>query len=286
MFYGDLYRPVDGIVKSGYISGQNLKVGTRVSPALAITTEGSKKEGVDGAFSWDSSTQCYGKNLKTNGSLGLDGAVSTQAKIINGDLVYGGSAVLATEPSSSNNKVKSFVQYAQKGYTFEATVEKKVGAPVTVDTSATFNYEGLTLGAKALLTAYPTPKNQADILNNYHLGLRYSDKNYTFAALAEDKLQRLKIGFAQKIDDKLSVALDVNQTLAGTKLSKPTFTLGNTYQIDANSAVRAKINNNGEVAAAYKVNINNRLTATTTVQTNVFDSTKGAKTGVLFEFSA
>ncbi len=224
--------------------------------------------------------------MKTSGSLGLDGAVSTAGKVVSGDVVYGASAVLATEANSSSNKYKTFVQVSQKGKTFEATVEKKLGQAVTVDASSTFAYEGLTVGAKALLTVYPTPQNRADILNNYSLGVRYSDKNYTFAALAEDKLKNVKIGYQQKIDDKLAIAVDINQTLNGTTLSKPTFTLGNTYQIDADSSVRAKINNNGDFAAAYKVNVNSRLTATTTVQTNVFDSAKGAKTGILFEFSA
>ena len=216
--------------------------------------------------------------------MGIDGNVSVSGKAKNAEgLTLGTAVALATDANSKDNKGKATLQYQQPSYTVESTVEKKIGDAVTVDSSVTAKYNNVTVGAQATFIAYPQPADKK-VIKNYNLGLRYSEKNYTFAVLAENQLKNIKIGYAQDVDANLSLALNVDQDLS--KPIRPVFTIGNTYKIDNDSAVRAKIDNNGALAAAYKFNVNQRLTATVSASTNVFDQTKGASTGVLFEFSA
>lgn len=286
LFYGDLYKPVSNIVRSGYHDGKSFKVSTKASPALKVTVDGARRgDATNGLFSWESNEVKNNVAYNLSGSLNLEGNVGVSAKAKNREgLTLGLSAALATDANSKDNKAKASLQYQQPNYTVETTVEKKVGDAVTVDASVTAKYDRVTVGAHASLLAYPTPVEKSKVLKNYNLGLRYSESNYQFAILAENQLKNVKIGYAQQVDPSLSLALNIDQDLS--KPIRPVFTVGNTYKIDAESNVRAKIDNNGNLSAAYQVAVNKRLTATVSASTNVFDSSKGASTGVHFDFAA
>jgi len=285
MFYGDLYRPVNNVLNTGYVDGHALRVSTKVNPTLKIAVDGQKKTDVSSLFTWEQSTVKYGRNLTTSGSLDLEGDLSLNGKVKSGELVYGGAFTLAADRDSNKNKGKAFTQYAKKGYTLEATVEKKLGVPVTLDAASTFNYEGVTVGANVKCIVYPPQKKAEDILNNYSLGVRYSQGNYHLAAMAENKLKNVKIGFAQDIDPQLTVGVQVEQDLS-KPMKNPVFTVGNTYKIDSNSSARAKINNLGELSAAFRIDHSSRVSTTVSATTNVFDRSQPTKTGFFLEFNA
>jgi hypothetical protein len=241
-----------------------------------------------GAFSWDQTTVKNGVTYNASGSLDLNGTIAIVGKARNTDgLSVIGSTAIATDRNSTANKLRLALQFQQPSYTVEATADKAGSELVKVDASFTAKYDKITFGGFAGVLPQKTVKPEetaATKFTDYGVALRYTEPNYTFAINTVEKFQKIQIGYVQDVDANLSLALHVDEDLQTPK--KPTFTVGNTYKIDAGSSVRAKINQLGDAAAAYRFQVNPRLTATVSAQTNVFDSSKGAKTAVAFEFNA
>jgi hypothetical protein len=195
---------------------------------------------------------------------------------------------LKTDKTSKDNKVNVNATYRHDLVSVKAGLEKKVGSDYLLTASATSDYEGLYAGVEGKFQAYPIPQKQDQILKEFNFGLRYSTNNFHVVSLFE-KLETVKIGVAQTISPKLSVAGEFSHNVkadSNGETKPPVWAFGANYVVDADSSVSAKANTSGVVNAAYKLRVNPNVTTTLSFETQVNQLAQPSKIGVAFDIDA
>ncbi|KAG2378377.1 hypothetical protein C9374_008520 [Naegleria lovaniensis] len=283
--FGTLYKPVKNVLSTGASDKISLSVNTKANPDFSVGISGSRTESgkVDSALSWSQKLKCHGVACTVNGSLDQDATVKVSvaangvAKGLNADL----NTKMKTE--GAENNVTGTLDYTAEKFHLTGHFDYTTGKDLLLASSVTGRVvDGLVVGAEAQIKGYP-PVDKKDLLKKYTLGARYSMKNIHIAAQLEESLKKIRVGYAQQIDDSVTVAGEFLHDLKST--DKPTFTLGTSYTIDKESSVKANINTKGVVNATYTLVVNPRLTTAVSVESSVFTKSV-SKVGLSISYDA
>merc|ERR1719487_3149266 len=192
------------------------------------------------------------------------------------------------ESGATDASLKWIQTFRNRGIGYTVTGKLDVEGTVDVGVNATGLAKGLGAGIETKVQVYPVPQKQSELLKEVNFGLRYSALNYHVVTQL-DKFENLKVGVAQTINPRLTLAGEFSHNLkhdANNEVQRPVFGFGADYAIDADSSVAGKVNTNGVVNAAYKVRVNPSIFTTLAFETNVNDLSKRNKVGVSFDINA
>ena len=286
--FANLYKPVKNILSTGASDKVSISVNTKANPDFSVSMKGARsneKGTVESSLSWSQKLKQGGVAYTVNGSLDQDATVTVTtvangvAKGLNADL----TSKLKT--TSADNKVTGNLDYTAEKFHLTGNFDYGLGKELVLSSSVAGKVvDGLVVGAEAQVQGYPAVAEKKDLLKKYTIGARYSLKNIHIAAQLEDSLKKIRVGYAQQIDESVSVAGEFSQTLAADQ--KPVFVIGSSYNIDKDSSVKANINTNGVVNATYTLTVNPRLTTAITAETNVFKKDVPSKVGLSISYDA
>lgn len=292
MFFDELYKPVKNVLNTGY--GSTTKFTVRTKPntdlKLEVTAERKNNAAIDAALKWTQSFRNKGVGYSVGGKLDVEGTVDFNGNAVGvaKGLDLGVDAKLKTDKTSKDNKVNVNATYRHELVSIKAGLEKKVGSDYILTASATSDYEGLYAGVEGKFQTYPIPTKQDQILKEVNFGLRYSTSNFHVTSLFEN-MENVKIGVAQTISPKLSVAGEFSHNIkpdSNGDVKAPVWTFGGNYVVDADSSVSGKANTAGVVNAAYKLRVNPNITTTLSFETSVNQLAQPSKIGVSFDIDA
>ncbi|KAL9658764.1 hypothetical protein ABK040_005919 [Willaertia magna] len=288
--YSALYKPVKNILTTGAADSVSLSVNTKANQDLSVGIRSSRKNEsgvVDAGLSWTQKLKQGGVALQVSGDLDQEGTVTLSTSAVN--IAKGVNADVSSKlkTNKDDNKVTGNLDYTHEKVHLTGTFDYGLGKDLTLKTSVVGQVvEGLVVGGEVQVQGYPVVVDKK-ALKTYNLGARYSLKNIHVAALLEDSLKTVRVGYAQQIDESVAVAGEFTQDLKSEQPSQPTFTLGASYVIDKDSSVKAKINTKGTVNTTYTLQVNPRLTTSVSVEANAFNLSKGtSKVGVSVNYSA
>lgn len=292
LLYSDLYKPVKNVLDAGYNSTTKFTVRTRPNSDLKLEATAERKDNsaIDASLKWTQSLNRKGVGYTLGGKLDVEGTVDINANA-NGvakGLDLGAEAKLKTDKTHKDNKVNLNATYRHDLVALKAGLEKKQGSNYLLTTSAVSDYEGLSAGVEGKFQVYPQPENKDKVLQQVNFGLRYSTGNFHVVSQVEN-LETVKIGVAQTISPKLSVAGEFSHNVkpdSNGNVRNPVWTFGANYVVDADSTVNAKVNTAGVVNASYKLRVNPNIATTLSFETQVNQLAQPSKVGVAFDIDA
>ncbi|EFC40158.1 predicted protein [Naegleria gruberi] len=282
--FATLYKPVKSILSTDSADKVSISVSTKANPDFSVAVRGARANAdgkVESSLSWSQKLKQGGVAYTVNGSLDQDATVgvtvvaSGVAKGLNADL----SSKMKT--ACADNKVTGNLDYTAEKFHLTGNFDHTCGGALLLTATATAQVvEGLVVGGDAQIKALP---KEANPLKKYTVGARYSMKNIDVATQLEDSLKKIRVGYAQKIDDSVSVAGEFAHELKSDKA--PVFTLGTQYKIDSDSSIKANINTKGIANATYSLTVNPRLTTSISAEADVF-AKNVSKVGLSINYSA
>jgi LysM repeat protein len=146
---------------------------------------------------------------------------------------------------SGNEKpsAKVNVDYSQEYFAGSASVDTAIKNMQTkVEGTAVVGYEGLAVGGQAKFDV--SGDNE---LEDYNAGVEYTQEDFTATVQSGDKTERITASYYQKVSNDLQVGAAVEFGKGGRVL-----TIGDEYQLDADTTLKGKLNTKGIVSAVVE----------------------------------
>lgn len=178
------------------------------------------------------------------------------------------------KPSTGEKSAKVKAAHQSEHLHANGDLDLNLAGP-TIHASAVFGYKGLFAGYQA---SYDTANTKL-VANNVALGLKRDDFTLNAALIDATKFQG---SVYHAINDGLSAAAQVNWAFGSDSTA---FTFGLKKQIDANTFLKAKVDNGLKVGLSYSQNIRNGVQVTVSGLINGKESA-GHKVGCHINFDA
>jgi len=146
---------------------------------------------------------------------------------------------------SGNEKpsAKFNVDYSQEHFAGSASVDTTIKNMQTkVEGTVVVGHEGLALGGQAKLDV--SGDNE---LEDFNAGVEYTQEDFTATIQTGDKTEKITASYFQKVSADLQVGASVDFSKGGRVL-----TLGDEYQLDADTTLKGKLNTKGVVSAVVE----------------------------------
>jgi len=146
---------------------------------------------------------------------------------------------------SGNEKpsAKVNVDYSQEYFAGSAALDTAVKSFQTkIDGSAVVGFEGLSFGGQ-----FKFDVSGDNELEDYNAGVEYSQEDFTATIQSADKTEKITASYYQKVGSDLQVGASVDFGKGGRVL-----TIGDEYQLDADTTLKGKANTKGVVSAVVE----------------------------------
>jgi len=146
---------------------------------------------------------------------------------------------------SGNEKpsAKVNVDYSQEYFAGSANVDTAIKSMQTkVEGTAVVGFEGLAIGGQAKFDV--SGDNE---LEDYNAGVEYTQEDFTATVQSGDKTEKITASYFQKVSPDLQVGASVDFGKGGRVL-----TIGDEYQLDADTTLKGKLNTKGVVSAVVE----------------------------------
>jgi voltage-dependent anion channel protein 2 len=167
---------------------------------------------------------------------------------------------------SGNEKpsAKVNVDYSQEFFAGSASVDTVVKNFLTkLEGTAVVGFEGLSVGGQVKFDVSGTNE-----LEDYNAAAEYSQDDFTATIQSADNTEKLTASYFQKVSPDLQVGASVDFGKGGRVL-----TLGDEFQLDADTTLKGKFNTKGVVAAVVEHRLPNpKLQFGVAASFNVFNN--------------
>jgi len=171
-------------------------------------------------------------NIETSGK--ADGKVKF-------DQWYKGLVV--TVSGNEKPSAKLNVDYSQEFFAGSASVDAAIkSGQAKVEGTAVVGFEGFALGGQARFDA--TGDNEVE---DFNVGVEYVQDDFTATVQSGDKTEKITASYFQKVSPDLQVGASVDFGKGGRVL-----TIGDEYQLDADTTLKGKLNTKGVVSAVVE----------------------------------
>ncbi|EFJ12979.1 hypothetical protein SELMODRAFT_156847 [Selaginella moellendorffii] len=232
--FSDIGRSTRDLLNKDYFYDHKFTVTTTTSSGLTFTSTGTRKgESLGGELCG----QFKHYNITTD--VKVDTNSNVYATVTGNEVSQGVKAIIGVNlPNVSTGKVE--VHYVHDNVGITSAVGLTASPPVDV-TAAFGNKEYSLGGAVSLDTAAGTVKK-------YEAGLGITKPDFTAALLLCDKGDTVKVSYSHTVSPltKATVGAEVVHSIS-KKLN--TFTIGGAYNLDLLTTVKARLNNQGKLAA-------------------------------------
>jgi len=258
--FGNLGKQFRDLFKRKYDFDNFVKITNRTPFGLTLTTTGKifkdKISGSTRGIYFDKAWG-YAEGEVDAGSGKVWGSVTLTKLLNNAKFIINGGV----DPSSKDPLVKDY--YSLKG---EAEYRKEFlagsgsvllgdegkGVSAVAEAAGVLGFEGLSVGGQIKLKL-----DQAQSISDYNVGAQYERKDFVATLLTENQGDVIRFSWFHNVskDYNLGVELVSDEF---DHLSKPTdprrrlINIASEFQVDADTVVKAKANNYGEVSAAVE----------------------------------
>jgi len=255
-----------------------LDVKTKTNSGVEFTTAGHSNQDsgkVFGSLETKYKVKEYGLtfNEKWNTDNTLTTEVAIQDKILEGLKL---SLDCSFAPQSGNKSGRVKAEFVHDYVHLNSDVNLDLAGPL-VNASAVFGYQGWLAGYQV---AFDTQKSKITA-NNFALG--YTAKDFVLHTNVNDG-QEFGGSLYQKVNDKLDAGVQLSWS-SGSNATK--FGVGAKYNLDGDSCLRVKVNNQSQVGLGYQHKLRDGVTLTlsTLIDGKNFNA-GGHKVGVALELEA
>jgi len=274
-FFKNFYKPIKQVLSDGYNDDKvsfNLKTKAKSGLDIDFSTERQPGKDFKGVLQWNQTFKQEHGKYQVTGKMNLEGTIDGEVKVTDfgpKGLTLGFQGKLlsenlkddkpkqneAEEDKTERDTAGFSVTYEHKNFNFTAQAIQKKLNPFRIDVTSAVHYEGLSVGAGAVINAFPKPTSLQNAFKDYAVGLNYKTDSVLFAFLLEKKATRALIGFRQDVNKDLAIAVEFAQNLQksvkvpepGKKLPRDSvFTAGVQYKLN-NAVAKVKLNSNGNI---------------------------------------
>jgi len=151
--------------------------------------------------------------------------------------------LVLTLSASEKPLAKINADYSQEHFAGSASAEHNLKSHGTkLDGTVVMGFEGLSFGGAVKLDV----SNEND-LEDFNAGLEYSQDDFTATIQSTEKAEKITASYFQKVSPELQVGAAVDFGKGGRVL-----TIGDEYQLDADTSLKGKANTKGIVSAVVE----------------------------------
>lgn len=232
--FTDIGKKAKDLLTRDYTYDQKLTVSTVSSSGVGLTSTAVKKGGL---YSLDVSSVYKYKNTLVDVKVDTESNISTTLTVL--DVLPSTKLVTSVKlPDYNSGKVEA--QYFHENASFATAVGMKP-SPV-VEFSGTVGPKGLAFGAEA---AFDTSSGK---FTKYSAGIGVTKPDFHAAFILADKGDTIKVSGVYHLDEKQKTSA-VAEFTRKLSTNDNTLTVGGLYTVDAQTAVKARLNNTGKLAA-------------------------------------
>ncbi|XP_043709970.1 mitochondrial outer membrane protein porin 2-like [Telopea speciosissima] len=232
--FTDISKRAKDLLTKDYSCDQKFIVTTYSENGLAITSTAVKKGGLS---TGDVATQCKYKNALIDLKVDMESNVSTTITFTE---ILPSLKTIASFKLPDYNSGKLEVQYFHEHATFTAAVALNQ-SPI-MDLSATIGTPTFAFGAEAGYEA------KSGSFTKYNTGFSVTQPNSIFSMILSDKGDTLKASYVHHLD-QMKRSAGVADITRRFSLNENTFTVGGSYAVDPQTAMKARLNNHGKLGA-------------------------------------
>jgi len=250
--YGDLGKASRDVFSKGYTFGMlKLDVKTKTSSGVEFSTGGVSNQETGKVFA----------NFETKYKLKEYGVTFTEkwntdnvlvTEVAAQDFMKGVKVSLDTsfKPQTGDKSLKAKTEFKNQTLAANADLDFKAGAP-TINASVVLGYQGWLAGYN---TKFDSQKSKI-VGNNFSLGYAVGDLVFHTSV---DNGQEFGGSVYHKVNPNLETAVNLAWS-AGNNDTR--FGIGCKYNLDHDTAVRAKVNNNSQIGLSYEQKLREGVTA-------------------------
>ncbi|CAN6296098.1 unnamed protein product [Urochloa humidicola] len=232
--FSDIGKKAKDLLTRDYTYDQKLTVSTVSASGVGLTSTAVKKGGL---YTLDVSSVYKYKNTLVDIKVDTESNISTTLTVL--DALPSTKLVTSVKlPDYNSGKVE--LHYFHENATFASVVGTKP-SPV-VELSGTVGAQGVAFGAEA---GYDTATGK---LTKYTAAVGVTKPDYHAAFILADKGDTIKVSGVYHLDEKQKASA-VAELTRRLSTNENTLTVGGLYKIDPQTAVKARLNNTGTLAA-------------------------------------
>jgi hypothetical protein len=263
--FGNLGKQFKDLFKKKYEFDNLVKITNKTSFGLTLTTTGKIfKDKISGSTKGVYVDKAWGEaegevdagNGKVWGKVTLTKVLNNCKFILNGGVDPSSKDALVRD----NYSVKAEGEYRKDFLAGSGSIllgDEGKGASAVAEAAGVIGFEGLSVGGQIKVKI-----DQAQNISDYNVGAQYERKDFIATLLTENQGDVIRFSWFHKVtrDYNLGVELVSDEF---DHLSKPTdprrrvINLCSDFQLDADTLVKAKANNFGEVSAAIEHRLSN-----------------------------
>jgi len=232
--FSDIGKKAKDLLTRDYTYDQKLSVSTVSSSGVAVTSTAVKKGGL---YSLDVASAYKYKNTLVDVKVDTESNISTTLTVLD---VLPSTKLVTSVKFPDYNAGKVEVQYFHDNATFAAVVGMKP-SPV-VDFSVVVGPKGLAFGGEA---GFDTSSGK---FTKYTAGFSVTKPDFHASAILADKGDTIKVSGVYHLDEKQKASA-VAEFTRKLSTNENTLTVGGLYTVDPQTAVKARLNNTGKLAA-------------------------------------
>jgi len=230
-FFKNFGKTLSDLFKEQYDYSRQLKI--KSTTANGVVLESSFKNGNEGGVK----ATCKQPDIGTlQAELYTTG--STKYSVKNEKLAKGLTLKLSGDEKPSG---KVEIDYAQEHVATSLVAD--VAANTSLDAALVTGFEGLSVGGhyKHDVVAQQT--------KDYNVGAEYSFNDYTFTVKTSDAISKVSVGYLHRYSTDLQLGAQLAYDL---KDHKNLLTVGTAYTVDKSTALKAKVDSQGLLAAVLE----------------------------------
>ncbi|CAL4921349.1 unnamed protein product [Urochloa decumbens] len=232
--FSDIGKKAKDLLTRDYTYDQKLTVSTVSASGVGLTSTAVKKGGL---YTLDVSSVYKYKNTVVDIKVDTESNISTTLTVL--DALPSTKLVTSVKlPDYNSGKVE--LHYFHENATFASVVGTKP-SPV-VEFSGTVGAQGVAFGAEA---GYDTATGK---FTKYTAAIGVTKPDYHAAFILADKGDTIKVSGVYHLDEKQKASA-VAELTRKLSTNENTLTVGGLYKIDPQTAVKARLNNTGTLAA-------------------------------------
>jgi len=269
--YNDLNKKSTDLLNKDFPTFNKLEFKTSAKDGLVVEANVTEKDGSSvGTFTPKFNFPAWGTL-----SLGVDTKRNVKVEASSSTLVPGTKFTLSGVTESET--VTSELEYKHKNLAATASLNLFSSKGTTASVSTVVGHEGYSLG---LQTDYNFSTNTINNLNGAFSYFSLDPKIPTVTLFGKFKRGVAGFNVHHKLTDRVSAAAEGEYNYVNNA-ENPKLTVGVSYEADALTTLKGKIDTNGHVAASVSTRVNSlRLTVGTVLNSNNFSAPSKANFGV------
>lgn len=291
-FFGDFEKPVGGILNDDY-HGDKVKFNFKSVSDNGTKVELKKTRAPSGTFTsellFGRSCSCGTGGVKSdiNAKLDTSGKVTTTATINNladGLKVEFNNSFNTDTTKLADQSLSGAIKFNNDQVAFIGKVERTRLGKTVATTSAMSYYQNFGFGGELVFSNTPGSDGKPSANKTcYSLGTAYKTDTYSVFVKSSECLNKLTVGYQQKVSHDLSVAAEVKHTL-NTDKDATAISIGTRYNLDDGSVLKAKLLSNGILGLTYNAGLSKNVKVGLSSECNVVDMSKGINIGASINY--